>query len=1064
MTQLTQQTFLNSSIRNFTTSLGWKGEISKLTVALADDPDNGDSFSPPDPGAPCFFIYDSFVFGGLLQSYKTINEPGGYPTYEVILIDPRELLDGVQLILDGYNGDTTIIPNLYNVYAFWENNSYGSSLVNDGGMPWSKVIQGFESLSLLYPIQFKNYVFRVDLSAISGFPLLPEYYRLGGGFSISLMDALTQICEDAGYDFFFRLETVQGFNYIVLVIASRITQPFLGNISTFIANNTDNQAVTSEYGAELRNEVTSKFIVGGQIARIYLQAPANGSEDTYIDDTIMPFWGVNENGTPILGMPTSENAPSAGDYYFEVPSRFVNVAGVGATYPTNVMEMRAALGGQSGWETYLWSQNGDNASPHKDKAERIGIISNLRQDIKKVLSDEYTSEEKFRNLDLRTLSPLTGKIMKKHGDFIENREENVKILFDYISNYAQEFYGKKFMVRIPFTYAAIEPDTNIIRTSLEPCEGGYLSNSEIANAINNGYLPSQIFNLTKEDGRIETYCKFNNAQTLDLSEISPDDIAIDVKQVGATTNVVAYIKCTVDPKIYYLNNSTLFSPRVVVTLPGRIVPKETDGNDFAGILRVILTEHGESLALSEATINEIITNIFNRFGGEQLLYGLAGLAVTPDLIGVALQSNIETYGPWYSLGAIGKIESKQELTLVPWNYGGYEQMDFVGWSMVEEGITFQQVGETGSIEVPGSPTINLGDQLLSGGPYVTNITVAVGENGVTTTYRMETWTPRFGRLARANIDRMNRLNNAMQTQKRLMQKMAAVPVPSSKSYKNRQNALLTKTERRTPHTSATYLAGEVLTTPSGKKSANVVLSPTYDLPLSINSDNYSNKAFTSLDGLFRPFSTLTTASGISHYETPTTSGSTTRSVVELNPYQNGTDIFSYAKNNTLPGDNEHLNSLGANNNARAISLRGPLVVTGWGYDTTGKPVPNSNENSPGNSFVSDYLNKTDLWKTGPVDLKWDRDRKVWATGGGGAFRVAKLNQDLVGGRYASGVLLTPTINSTTNLITSWSEESGAIRVYDGFEFSYPATPSGARIYVQKEESSNQWFLFAAGIY
>jgi hypothetical protein len=307
------------------------------------------------------------------------------------------------------------------------------------------------------------------------------------------------------------------------------------------------------------------------------------------------------------------------------------------------------------------------------------------------------------------------------------------------------------------------------------------------------------------------------------------------------------------------------------------------------------------------------------------------------------------------------------------------------------------------------------------------------------------------------------LSATTQTQKRLMQKLTSVPPPGNKFFANRQNALLNKTERRTPHTSHTYIAGEVVTTPTSTKSANVVISPTYDLPLTLTSGNYPTKAFVSLDGLFRPFSTSVSVSGIAHFETPTASGSNSRNVSDLNPYQSGTDIFGFSRDTRLPtGDTEYLNEM-SSDNVRAMALRGPLVLSGWGYDTNGKPVPNESGSNPTDNFLSGYLQNSDQWKTGPVDLRWDNRRKVW-TGGQGAFRVAKLEQMLLGGNYASGVLLTPTFNAVTNRLSSWTEESGKIRIYDGFEYAYPTTPSGTRVFVQKEETSSEWFVFAAGIF
>ena len=78
---------------------------------------------------------------------------------------------------------------------------------------------------------------------------------------------------------------------------------------------------------------------------------------------------------------------------------------------------------------------------------------------------------------------------------------------------------------------------------------------------------------------------------------------------------------------------------------------------------------------------------------------------------------------------------------------------------------------------------------------------------------------------------------------------------------------------------------------------------------------------------------------------------------------------------------------------RSIALRGPVMIAGWGFDMAGFPVPNAHldadENIPyehrtGNSkadFIDDHTWRMDKWKVGPLDVKWDRNRKVWATGG-----------------------------------------------------------------------------------
>ena len=111
---------------------------------------------------------------------------------------------------------------------------------------------------------------------------------------------------------------------------------------------------------------------------------------------------------------------------------------------------------------------------------------------------------------------------------------------------------------------------------------------------------------------------------------------------------------------------------------------------------------------------------------------------------------------------------------------------------------------------------------------------------------------------------------------------------------------------------------------------------------------------------------------------------------------------------------------------RPMGLRGPLVVVGWGYDTEGRPVPNAEldadyktidghaihppsakghkpAQSGVNSFMPNHMKRFDKWKAGPVDLRWDRDRKVWAAAGGGTeVFLCKSVKCILPNTYADG--------------------------------------------------------------
>jgi hypothetical protein len=173
-------------------------------------------------------------------------------------------------------------------------------------------------------------------------------------------------------------------------------------------------------------------------------------------------------------------------------------------------------------------------------------------------------------------------------------------------------------------------------------------------------------------------------------------------------------------------------------------------------------------------------------------------------------------------------------------------------------------------------------------------------------------------------------------------------------------------------------------------SSNGVTGPGYYLS-SQSYDGYENKAIASIDAIFRPFVTETEVaiSSFPHFESPD-SDATIPHVGTLNPYGGNHDIMVVAKNfdiTTASGDvdvffNEHLLDVSevAPTSVKSIALKGPLVVAGWGYNIDGNPVPANPDDS--SEFMEDHRKRMDQWKCGPVDLRWDDSRKVWAAGGG----------------------------------------------------------------------------------
>lgn len=169
----------------------------------------------------------------------------------------------------------------------------------------------------------------------------------------------------------------------------------------------------------------------------------------------------------------------------------------------------------------------------------------------------------------------------------------------------------------------------------------------------------------------------------------------------------------------------------------------------------------------------------------------------------------------------------------------------------------------------------------------------------------------------------------------------------------------------------------------------------------------------SMDGMYVPYTTYYEHTGIlPRFERPT-SPSGEISVYELNPF-NPNDMFgsgNFNSNVWMSGGHNISVAMTASNysttesldsglhptsnhfdsdyysrkkveiqNVRSIAHRTPSVWSGWGYDTNGSPVP-ANTGDP-SLLHPEALWNTALWKTGPLDIRWDQSRGVWAASGG----------------------------------------------------------------------------------
>lgn len=999
----TQETFLGASIRNFSAQVGWGGQPSTLDIGLVDDISHGDSFNPPVVGHPVYFNYKGWKFGGLLQSSMTQYGEGGNPLYSVKVQDPRELLSGVQLILQDYTGYTYGVPNLYNIYGYLESTGFGNSQSNDSGIPWMLVRNAFASLQVTNPILFRGHTFR--FSPFVGVALsLPSYFRIGGD-SISALDFVQNICDAIACDFFITLDYYSNIgNMISLNLVNRSIPPVLGAIDTFVTN--VNGAVSKEQGFELANTVVNKFVVGGKMDTLYFQYNNIGNPRTPYDDTILPYWGYDAADQLIVGRGNFVTPGGDGsEYQFTIDGRPIYIqTGIPSTifYKTDLAEMRAAKDSQDSWQAFIAFKSGQSDSIHKDKMDIFqlagGINNNIHKELDAIIADPT------KPLPVRTVSRSVGKKFNlMSGNFnADTIKLKVDKIYEHIYKYATEFYGKKFMVRVPFVVGKQVSETmNSIILSHKPVDAGYAEESTWAGMTQQGLMPYNVEKLTTEDNRIVCYVRFSNMRGLsgtgvdsglktkyNLTNLSTEEYILDQYPNVALGKMREnlFVKAKVEENYVFPNKYSLLNPRAVITLSGPIADNDLDSLTMSKGLTNELALYLTNGGVSQEVIDKYIAGLHTQWGCETLWFGKEAMFYAPDLAVIPLESNVLRYGPWHNYTTrSGKVEYETDDTLVPWTYGSYTMMNYAGNAKVSEASIGQDIGEKGSVTFPGIPSIQLGHALVDSGPSVTDISVNVSQEGVTTTYSMNTWTQRFGNIGKYNFERIQKISKLAQEQRKRFRTLfgyrASVRIPGPESGSERLDSKKMRADRGS--SSATFLGGDIIISGEGESlevKTSVAAVAGYRIASQVDEVSYLTKTAISLDGIFVPYTTNPdNTDKLPHFETPVSDAKSPTSE-DLNPFGEKGIALAFPDGD-LPEDvcTEYD---GYEDYVKGVGLKAPIIVGGWGYDIDDKPVPSAAEQeTPGSAteFFDNVKNRADKWKVGPLDIRWDNDRKVWCS-------------------------------------------------------------------------------------
>lgn len=912
--------FLGCSVVGFTASVGWNEQISEVSVTLVEDPCVADVDHPkiyydgscnrqetlaadpgfyvygaggnssPQIGTAVFFRvesgtvgdpnYRAFEFSGLLQSWEEAYKIDGKNSYTVKIVDPRQILEGAQIILNDYSGAVpTDIYNLFNVYGYLEwyggqytaneacantdSGGFGGAQASQAGTPYNFVRNALPILTSKIPIisgDAANYSpygrlkYRFDYTSgcgiitsdgtylldISELPVAPDYFRLTGT-NISIMELITQACQESGCDYYIELIPVQDgaivHKFIKIRVVDRRVVPDYDAIANFLAANVDS-VIDSTYGRESRNETTSALLIGGNIQAMWKAASmyendgfsktagtiptiapsgvtvGNGVVGPHMaglcivdeDSDILQYWGLDDDGNVIK---TRKDEDLNQNYIVLNPS-IINRLNATLHVPISTdpwgdgryirvfnNEFRYATISPDVWLNYAeLAFHGIPVTPE------IGPNGTgpFGTDLYEALKQAYGYTGKLSTLDMSIFNDLLppdpdgnrpaanifnlvkGACQKRFAKYFE---EDVETIQKFIADAFSQFYGKKFLVKMPETCVKYDPDdyTKLLYSE-SPSDGAWpwatVADEEQLLPIN-GASGVILEALRIEDGRVGPFLTFfgENIDYDKLSEdflydnisgyvfakasVEPDYVFEDFETrtgVYAVISIANEIPTRWNDQDIYLRHAQSYAYWVIQNWEQRIGPP-ADGYDTTtrydadgNVIGITETPIYSQQQLDDASsYYSQLFKIFNKFQNMGLDNKLA-VTVEPRFpVGAAvpLKSNTYTYGPWYTGGTPGLIRVEKDEGLTPWDYGSIGTMNLAGQAKITAGVTNMTGGETGSITVAGYPTIPLGAEIGAytggaGNSLIENRAVTLGSNGYDSFSQFSTtpWTGTFG--------------------------------------------------------------------------------------------------------------------------------------------------------------------------------------------------------------------------------------------------------------------------------------------------------------------------------
>lgn len=455
MTQSNTLKFLNATVLSFNMSLGYGSAAeTTCTIDLIEDCDDGDDcdLNTDDTKVGQALTFPSgntnYTFCGMLSSWTQDRTSTG-KKYNVVLKDPRQLLENTSIIIDSILSGPIISSNYFNVYAYWEqvlmfNNNcvnFGLSGSSEKGMPYYNIITTLNAMDISIVPSTNASTYKVDFSTFPGFAAgsrtLPSWYKVPGP-SITILQLLEDICNVLAYEFYVYLDIQGDINTLKVGLVDLNNPPAAFNNIINAFNGVSPKPISASYGQELRNEKNKAVIIGDSV---HYFCPTNTFDFFFGEDVygtaaipVIPY-GYDDCGFWINKKIETLNLSLANPFPSNGP------------YTISELDIRSALSSYELWAARAFDTNTPGTlnstlrSMYPSGVTNINLVLDTFVQINNGLNATTAVSNNFPD---GLNNPAASTIYKNQPNIVDE----LKKVHEFISNLGSTYYGKQFITRL----------------------------------------------------------------------------------------------------------------------------------------------------------------------------------------------------------------------------------------------------------------------------------------------------------------------------------------------------------------------------------------------------------------------------------------------------------------------------------------------------------------------------------------------------------------------------------------------------------------------------------------